>query len=48
MVVRLGSRKSKPTGGTTRLPICASAAAIVAEMTDGSAPLARFSFAAIN
>ena len=44
----LGARYPSPTGGTTRSPIKASASAIVCWMQLASAPLAMFSFAAIN
>src|SRR5262245_52762909 len=46
--VTLGSRKSQPDGGTFKLPISASAAAMAAFASGQFAPVATFSLAAIS
>ena len=46
--VMFGSRKSVPTGGTTKPPISKSAAAIAPAIDDPSAPLRMLSLTAIN
>ena len=48
VLVALGLSEPEPIGGTTRLPIKASASLIAEAMLVASAPLATFNLAAIN